>query len=63
LSAGRRNTLRYCALRAEHRGLEQILHDRYDPPLNKIRPISPSNEDIDIYMDAARKYLLEHGEK
>jgi hypothetical protein len=47
----------------EQRGLEQILHDRYDPPLNKIRPISPSNNNIDNYMDAARKYLREHGEK
>ena len=47
----------------EQRGLEQILHDRYDPPLNKIRPISPSNKNIDYYMGAARKYLREHGEK
>jgi hypothetical protein len=47
----------------EQRGLEQILHDRYHPPLNKIRPISPSNKNIGTYMDAARKHLLERGEK
>ena len=47
---------------AEQRGLEQILHDRYNPALNKIRPISPSNKRLPTYMDAAQKYLLEHGE-
>ncbi|MEN3377373.1 MAG: hypothetical protein V7604_2728, partial [Hyphomicrobiales bacterium] len=47
----------------EQRGLEQILHDRYDPPLNKIRPISPSNKNIDTYMNEARKHLREHDEK
>jgi hypothetical protein len=24
---------------AEQRGLEQVLHDTYEPPLNKINPI------------------------
>ncbi len=28
---------------AEQRGLEQIQHNQYNPALNKIRPISPSN--------------------
>jgi len=31
--------------------------------MNKIRPISPSNDEIDTYMDAARKYLRDRGEK
>ena len=41
----------------EQRGLEQILHDIYQPSLNKIRPISPNNKNYDTYMEAARKYL------
>lgn len=44
-------------VRSEQRGLEQMLHDKYQPPLNKIRPISPTNPKIDEYMDAARLYL------
>ena len=27
----------------EQRGLEQLLHDMYQPPLDKVRPISPTN--------------------
>jgi RHS repeat-associated protein len=41
----------------EQRGLEQLLHDHYDPPLNKINPVSPTNTKIDKYLDAAKKYL------
>jgi hypothetical protein len=41
----------------EQRGLEQILHDTYQPPLNRIQPISSSNQNYDAYMEAARKYL------
>jgi len=42
---------------AEQRGLEQMLHDSYRPPLNKINPISPSNPRSPSYMDAARTFL------
>jgi RHS repeat-associated protein len=31
---------------AQQRGLEKILHERYNPPLNKIRPISTQNRRI-----------------
>jgi len=43
----------------EQRGLEQILHDLYTPPLDKINPISTRNPKITIYKDAARKFLQE----
>jgi len=39
------------------RGLEQILHDEHQPPLDKIRPISPDNPNRDKYLKAARSYL------
>ena len=41
----------------EQRGLEQVLHDTYNPPLNKIRPISPDNPNRQKYMDAAKNFL------
>jgi hypothetical protein len=41
----------------EQRGLEQVLHDTYQPPLNKIRPISPTNKNYNTYMEAAKNYL------
>ncbi|KWF00764.1 hypothetical protein WL80_30650 [Burkholderia ubonensis] len=44
-------------VRAEQRGLEQMLHDQYNPPLNAIRPISPANPRLNEYMDAARRFL------
>ena len=37
------------------RGREQIIHDKYNPPLNKIRPISPRNPNRQNYLDAARE--------
>jgi hypothetical protein len=42
---------------AEQRGLEQLLHDLYNPPLNRINPISPKNPNRSEYMDAAERYL------
>jgi RHS repeat-associated protein len=42
---------------AEQRGLEQYIHDMYNPPLDKINPISPKNPNIDIYMKAAEEFL------
>ena len=41
----------------EQRGLEQILHDWYNPPLDRIRPISPRNPRLPDYMDAAEEHL------
>lgn len=41
----------------EQRGLEQLLHDTYRPPLNKIRPISPTNPNLPKYQDAAKTFL------
>jgi hypothetical protein len=42
---------------ATQRGLEQVIHNRYQPPLNRIRPISPSNRNYDRYMNAANRFL------
>jgi len=42
---------------AEQRGLEQVLHDRYKPPLDKIRAVDPNNPRASEYRDAARRYL------
>lgn len=41
---------------ATQRGLEQLLHDDFLPPLNKIRPISPKNPRFDEYMGAGRAF-------
>ncbi len=38
---------------AVQRGREQMLHDQYQPPMNKIRPISPRNPRRQHYLDAA----------
>lgn len=45
------------------RGLEQILHDRYKPPLNKIRPISPKNPNRAKYLEAAQHHNEQNGLK
>jgi hypothetical protein len=43
---------------ATRRGLEQMLHDKYDPPLDKQRPIDPRNrEKFQRYLGAARRFL------
>jgi len=42
---------------SEQRGLEQLLHEQYGPPLNKINPISPTNPNRQLYLDAAEQYL------
>jgi len=41
--------------REVQRGAEQILHDRFQPPLNKIQPISPRNPRRAHYINAARR--------
>lgn len=40
---------------AAQRGREQILYERHQPPLNKVRPISPNNKNIDMYMREGKK--------
>ena len=45
----------------EQRGLEHKLHETYNPPLNKIRPINPSNPRMPDYLDAADAYLRRQG--
>ncbi len=40
---------------AQQRGREQILYDRYNPPRNKIRPIRPTNQNRQSYLDAAKE--------
>lgn len=39
----------------QQRGREQVIHDHYSPPLNKVRPINPKNKNYKKYMDAAKK--------
>jgi hypothetical protein len=41
----------------EQRGLEQLLHDTYNPPLNRIGGIDPRNPSRQQYLDAAREFL------
>ena len=41
----------------EQRGLEQVLHDTYKPPLNKVRPISLTNIRLPQYLDTADNFL------
>ncbi len=41
----------------QQRGLEQFLHDMHNPPLNKVRPISPKNPRRQKYIDAAEEFL------
>ncbi len=40
---------------AQQRGREQIVHERYQPPLNRREPISPSNPRRDDYLREGRK--------
>lgn len=42
---------------AARRGLEQILHERYRPPLDLIAPISVKNPRRRKYLAAARRLL------
>jgi hypothetical protein len=47
---------------AEQRGLEQLLHDQYAPPLNYINPISSSNQNFDFYVISGLEYLEQTGQ-
>ena len=48
--------------RNEQRGIEQMLHDEFGGPLNKIRPISPTNPRLEEYLNsvtpAQREFLM-----
>lgn len=48
---------------AAQRGLEQRLYDQYHAPLDKIRPISPTNPRLVEYLDAADRFLNLNGLK
>ena len=39
---------------SQQRGLEQLLYERYSPPLNVINPISPHSPRRDFYLEAAQ---------
>jgi len=41
----------------QQRGLEQMLHDQFIPPLNRINPISPTNLNREDYLNAAHDFL------
>jgi RHS repeat-associated protein len=42
---------------SQQRGLEQLLHEKYNPSLDKINPISPANPSRQDYLDAAQQFL------
>ncbi len=46
---------------SEQRGLKQLSHDQYNPPLNRINPINPANPNWPTYLDAAQQYLNQQG--
>jgi hypothetical protein len=35
----------------------QLLHDAFQPPLNRINPISPNNQNRDRYLEEAERFL------
>jgi len=41
---------------AVQRGREQMLYDLYQPPLNRVRPISLRNPRLEEYLNAARRF-------
>jgi len=45
------------------RGVEQMLYDKYKPPLNKIRPISLTNPRLQKYLRAGRTFLFGGGRR
>ena len=44
-------------VKAEQRGLEQLLHEQCNPVLNKINAVSPTNPNLHTYLDAANNFL------
>ena len=41
----------------EQRGLENFLHNQYNAPFDKVRPISPKNKNRQKYLNAAQEFL------
>jgi RHS repeat-associated protein len=39
---------------AAQRGREQIIHDLHQPPLNRVRPVSPKNQRLETYLKEGR---------
>ena len=46
-----------CDSHPARRGLEQLIHEAYDPPLDKIAPLSEKNPRRKKYLAAARRFL------
>ncbi len=40
---------------AQQRGREQVIHDIHNPPLDKIRPISPNNPQLEHFLESAKQ--------
>ena len=41
----------------EQRGIEQIVHVKFQPPLNRVNPISPKNPRLQEYLNAAKTFI------
>ncbi|MGH9182720.1 MAG: RHS repeat-associated core domain-containing protein, partial [Acidimicrobiales bacterium] len=46
---------------AQRRGLEQLVHDAYNPALNRINPISATNPNRAWYLSEAEQFLARYG--
>ena len=46
---------------ATQRGVEQMAHEQYEPPLNRIKGIRDNNPRRQEYMDAGQKYMDDQG--
>jgi hypothetical protein len=52
---------------ATQRGLEKLIYDAHPSAMkvnggfNKIRPISPTNSNIEMYLQAAQTFLIKFG--
>lgn len=46
---------------AQQRGLEQFLHDAYNPALNRLNPISASHPNRGWYLSEAERFLARYG--
>jgi hypothetical protein len=47
--------------RNQQRGLEQLVHEAYDPPLDKINGIRLNNPNRDLYLRAADDFIAKYG--
>lgn len=48
-------------VKAEQRGLEQVAHQVYSPPLDRINAVAANNRNIDAYVVAAQDFLTRYG--